>query len=195
LSSAPTALPTSDHERKTAVTTSKVEGIEPADKAFPQVAVYKGRLYAGRNTTAGPQLWACDPTTSGDTGQCEPGDWELVAADANGLTRFDNVANTTISMVAATPARLYVGFDNAQGVVLFRATAAAPAVAADFSGDGGCNASAHPAGCAGLGGAGLGQATTTRLLDGESASFAGAVYLYLTAGSGSGPVSVYRVED
>lgn len=183
---------------KTAISTSKVQGIEPADKAFPQLAVYKGRLYAGRNTSAGPQLWVCVPTTTGDSGQCDPGDWKLVAANTKGtagLTQLNNPGNAKITLVASTPAHLYIGFDNTQGVALFRTGAAAPAVAADFSGEGGCKASAHPAGCAGLGGAGLGQATTTRLFHAETASFAAAFYLYLTAGSGSGPVSVYRIAD
>jgi hypothetical protein len=186
------------YSAKTAVTTSKVQGIEPADKTFSQVAVFKGRLYAGRNTTGGPQLWACDPTTSGDNGQCEPGDWELVAANTKGdaaLTQLDNVSNAKITLVASTPAHLYVGFDNAQGAVLFRTAATAPAVAADFAGESGCTASAHPANCAGIGGNGLGQASNTRLFHAVAASFTGASYLYLTAGSGSGPVRVYRIPD
>jgi len=186
------------YNSKTAVTTNEVQGIEPADKAFSQLAVYKGQLYAGRNTTAGPQLWACDPATAGDAGQCDPGDWKLVAANTKGaaeLTQLNNAANAKITLVASTPAQLYVGFNNAQGVVLFRTAAAAPTVAADFTGNSGCNASAHPAGCAGLGGAGLGQANTTRFFHAETASFSGAFYLYLTAGSASGPVSVFRVKD
>jgi hypothetical protein len=187
-----------EYSARTAITTSKVQGIEPADKAFSQVAVYNGRLYAGRNTTAGPQLWACDPTISGDNGQCEPGDWKLVAANTTGdaaLTQLNNASNTRITLVASTPTHLYLGFDNAQGVVLFRSAAAAPATAADFTGESGCSATAHPAGCTGIGGNGLGSASNTRLFDAVGASFTGASYLYLTAGSGSGPVRVYRVPD
>jgi hypothetical protein len=186
------------YSNKTAISTSKVQGIEPADKAFPQLAVYKGRLYAGRNTTVGPQLWVCDPATTGDNGQCDPGDWKLVAANTKGttgLTQLNTASNAKISLVASTPAHLYIGFDNTQGVVLFRTAAAAPAVASDFSGDNGCKASTHPAGCAGLGGAGLGQTSNTRLFHAQTASFAGASYLYLTAGSGSGPVRVFRIKD
>jgi hypothetical protein len=183
---------------KTSVTTSKVSGILPADRAFPQVATFKGRLYGGRNTTAGPQLWACDPTSTGGNGQCEPADWKLIAANTKGnatLSQFNNTGNTRITLVAATATYLYVGFDNKAGITLFRSAAAAPAGAATFTGDKGCKASAHPATCAGLGGSGLGKTTNTRILDAVTATFAGKSYLYLTAGSGSGAVSVYRVAD
>jgi hypothetical protein len=179
-------------------TTSKVSGITPADKAFPQLAVFKGRLYAGRNTTTGPQLWACNPSASGDNGQCDPADWQLIAANTKGdtaLSQFNNAGNTRISLVAATATYLYVGFDNAKGLTIFRSAAASPAGPATFTGDSGCKASNHPATCAGLGGSGLGKSTNTRILDGIATTFTGSSYLYLVTGDGSGAVSVYRVAN
>src|SRR5439155_730771 len=44
---------------KSSLTTKKTFDLEPADKAFPQMAAFGGRLFAAGNTTSGPQLWVC----------------------------------------------------------------------------------------------------------------------------------------
>lgn len=186
------------YSSKTAITTNKVRGIEPADKAFPQLAIHEGRLYAGRNTTAGPQLWVCDPAPTGNNVQCDPDDWMLVAPNTQGdaaLTQFNRATNAKLTLLVATPTALYVGFDNVQGIVLLRSTTATPTTGGDFSGEGDCNASAHATSCAGIGGFGLGDASNSRIFDAMAASFGGTSYLYLTAGSGVGPVEVFRVAD
>ena len=182
---------------KTSVTTSKVAEIEPADKAFPQVAAFQGRLYAGRNTTAGPQLWACDP---GASPGCAPGEWTLVAPNTTGdlqLCQFNNPNNTHISLVVATAQHLYVGFDNAvDGLVVLRTSKAAAATAADFTGLAGCSGAAHPTSCAGLGGNGFGNASVNRrIFDAAGMTFAAKDYVYLTVGDGTVAVSVYRIFD
>ncbi|MBS1151711.1 MAG: Flagellar hook-length control protein FliK, partial [Myxococcaceae bacterium] len=72
----PTTPSAASFTARTSVTTPKVSELLPADKAFPAIVAYQGRLYAARNTTAGPQLWACTP--GADT-FCAPGEWALIA--------------------------------------------------------------------------------------------------------------------
>ncbi len=182
-------------------TTLKTADLEPADKAVPRMAVFGGRLYLARNTTGGPQLFACTPGRSGDAGACDPGDWVLVAANARTerdglLTQFDNPNNTAVALLVATANHLYVGFNNAvDGLVLLRSEGANPATTADFRGSGACSAAQHPGGCAGLGGNGLGPAKATRLFDGVALTFGAADFVYITAGDGSGAMRVFRVAD
>ncbi len=189
---------------RTSRTTAKTAGLEPEDKAVPQMAVFGGRLYLARNTTAGPQLLVCTPATGGAPTQCDPGDWALVAPNTLApmdklLTQFDNPANTSLALLVATGKHLYVGFNNAsQGVVLLRSEGTAPSTQADFRGTRGCLASQHASGgCAGLGGNGLGVATprVSHLFDGVALTFGGADFVYVTAGDGSAAVRVFRVVD
>jgi hypothetical protein len=178
---------------KTSVTTSKLADLLPSDRALPQMAVLNGKLYAARNTTVGPQLWACAP---GADLACDPGDWTLIAANTSGdtqLSQFNSANNTAITLLAATPNALYVGYDDAtDGVRLYRSSNASPSTMSDFVGQGGCNASAGSASCPGLGGNGFG-AGATRIFDGRALNYSGVDYLYLTAGTGSGGVRVFRV--
>jgi hypothetical protein len=174
--------------------------LEPWEKAWPQVAVWGGRLYAIRNLvdpTAGraPQLWSCDPAGGVDPTGCDPGDWTLIAADASGLSRFGNTNATAATMLVATPAHLYVGFDDAQGGVrLYRTSAGAPLTAADFRGSGGCSA-ADPA-CPGIGGNGLGDpVANTRILDAKAIPFGGSTLVHVTVGDGTGPVRLFRLPE
>ncbi|HEY0096263.1 MAG TPA: hypothetical protein VGB96_18180, partial [Archangium sp.] len=165
------------------------------DKAVPQLAVFQGRLYLARNTTVGPQLFACDPAKTGSATDCDPDDWALVAANSTGgsqLTQFDNPANTALSLLVATSRSLFVGFDNGtQGVVVLRTSHPQPALRSDFTGADECSAAQHPAGCEGLGGSGLGEGVT-RIFDGKAL---GTGTVYLTAGTGSGPAGLYRLVD
>src|SRR5207248_2424704 len=83
---------------KTPVTVdNKVLGtLEPAQRAVPGLVTFGGRLFAARNTTAGPQLWSCNPALGANAQQCEPGDWSLVAANSSGdaqLTQFNDAGN------------------------------------------------------------------------------------------------------
>jgi len=178
---------------KSSITTRKTLDIEPADKAFPQMAALAGRLYTARNTTSGPQLWTCVP---GPDLLCDPQDWTLLAPNGVGdttLSQFDDPQNTRVTLLAATSSRLYVGYNNPAGVVLYRSRAGltAPSSRADFEGTAGCDASQAPSSCDGLGGRGLG-AGATRIFDGRVLTY-GKDYLYLTAGNGSSGFRVFRL--
>jgi hypothetical protein len=164
---------------------TKLSDIFPSDRAFPQMAVYKNRIYAGRNTTTGPQLWMCDPTLGVLPDRCEPADWSIAAANTTGdlaLTQFNDSSLTAISMVVATPQYLYVGFDSSNGVQIFRSSAAAPFFQSDFRGKDDCSADTHPAACQGLGGPGLGTATDVRILDGQALTFSSGSSVWVTVG-------------
>lgn len=183
---------------KTSLPATKLVDIEPNDKAVPYLATFKGRLYAARHTTTGPQLWGCNPLANGDPLQCDPGDWSLIAGNSLGdldLTQFDNGNNTAITLLAATANHLYVGFENGtDGVVLFRSSAAAPTTRADFTGLAGC--SAAQTSCPGLGGNGLGVVPKmTRILDGVAATFGARDYVYLVVNDGTNAVRLLRVAD
>jgi uncharacterized repeat protein (TIGR01451 family) len=181
------------YSAKVALATTKTSDLEPADRAVSAFASFGGRLYAARNTTTGPQLWSCDPTRSGSTAQCDPGDWSLAAPNTSGdtqLTQFNDANNAAITLLAATSQHLYVGFNNSvRGVVLYRTANATAATVTDFTGRLGCTANGSS--CHGIGGDGL-SAGVTRLFDGRALTFAGTDYLYLAAGTGSSPVRIYR---
>jgi hypothetical protein len=179
---------------------SQQSDIEPWQKAWPQVAVWNGRLYAIRNLlhpTLGnaPQLWSCDPSGGVDPAACEPGDWRLVAADATSLTRFGNANAKAASMLVATARHLYVGFDDAVGGVrVYRTSAATPLTRADFEGSGGCSAADDA--CPGFGGNGLGTgAATTRILDAKVLALGGRTFVYVSAGKGTQPARVVRLPE
>jgi len=177
---------------KTSMTISKTVDLEPADKAFPQLAVLGGKLYAARNTTAGPQLWVCAP---GPNLACDPPDWTLLAPNDVGdptLSQFDDPQNAAVTLLVATSTRLYVGYNNASGLVLYRSRGNAPSSRADFEGAGSCDASTAPASCDGLGGRGLGVGAT-RIFDGRALTYGGTDYVYLTAGTGNAGFKVYRL--
>ena len=156
------------------------------------MAALGGKLYAARNTTSGPQLWVCTPGTDLT---CSPNDWVLLAPNGIGdtqLSQFDDPQNTRIALLAATSSQLYVGYNNTAGLVLYRSKTSAPVTRADFEGAGGCDASAAPSACDGLGGRGLG-AGATRIFDGRVLTFSGRDYVYLTAGNGTSGFRVFRL--
>lgn len=173
---------------KTSRTSAKLADLEPRDRAFSQLASFGGRLWAGRNTTAGPQLWSCNPALGAVATRCEPGDWSLVAANTTGdtqLTQFNDTALTSITMVVGTATELYVGFDGATGVHVFKTTSTTASTRADFVGQAGCSAAAHPATCAGIGGAGFGTATDQRIFDAKAITVAGVTSVWVTVGDAS----------
>jgi hypothetical protein len=157
--------------------TTKLFDLEPADRAVPQMATFGGRVFVGRNTTVGPQLWSCNPSTSGSATQCDAGDWQLVAPNLTGdtlLTQFDTNL-TSISMVTATAEFLYVGFDSPTGVRVMRTANPAASTQADFERD--------------FGGAGLGDAANTRILDGKALTAGGTTAVWITV-AGAGPLTL-----
>ncbi len=167
---------------KTSVSTAKIADIEPADKAVPQMAVFGGRVYAARNTTDGPQLWRCDPETTAPAGDCDAGDWSLIATNSTGdtlLSQFDDPNNAVVSMLVATNSHLYVGFDNAaSGIALYR-TDTDPLTSDDFS----------RVGSPGL----LGDTSVTRIFDARAIDVSEQRLLYIVAGSGASGVKVFRI--
>jgi hypothetical protein len=188
---------------KPSLTTSKTSDLEPADRAIPAMASFNGRLYAARNTTTGPQLWSCNPSSGTE---CGPGDWSLVAANSVGgaqLTQFNDPDNAAITLLAATSQHLYVGFNNAtRGAVIYRAALPSPPAnpaalnISQFQGrlggpavDPSC--SGPGTACTGFGGDGLGIGAT-RIYDGKVFNLSGAENLYVAAGTGTTPVRVVR---
>src|SRR5262249_1225957 len=164
---------------KASVVTQKSGDLTPADYAFPAVVPFAGRWYAARNPVAGPQLGACAP---GADGVCDPGDWSLVAPNGSGdaeLTQFDDPASGAITLLAATSTHLYVGFDNAGGVGVFRSLVTTPASRSDFER---------------VGPAGLGL-SAPRISDGKALSFSGSQFVYATVGDGTSPVQLVRLVE
>ena len=96
-------------------------------------------------------------------------------------------------MLVATPAHLYVGFDNVDGIALYRTSAATPTQLSDFTGAAGCSAQA--AGCQPFGGHGLGDPGAKKIYGAVSLSYGGRGYLYVLAGDGVGPLRVFRVDE
>ncbi len=177
------------------IATGKIADIEPADRATPQMAAFGGRLYMGRNTTSGPQLWSCEP---GQDSHCDPEDWSLIASSPvhDNLSQFDNPNNTRVTLIVATPTHLWVGFDNSvDGLVVFRSATTNPTVRADFSGNLGCSAAGHPTTCEGLSKNGFGAADNSRILDSAAIDVGGQEFLYLVTGDGASEVRVFRLHD
>lgn len=169
--------------------TPKTGELEPRDRAVPQIVTFGDRIYVARNTTAGPQLWSCRPTSSA----CDSGDWALVAPNSTGdalLTQFDDPSLTSVTMLVATPSFLYVGFDSANGLRILRTGDPAAATRADFEGAAGCPASDHPSTCDGYGGNGLGTPTLTRIFDAKAITAGGTTSVWLTIGDGTSPLSL-----
>jgi len=185
-----------DYTALTSITTTVMAELRPTDRAVPQVAVFAGRVYVARNTTVGPQLWSCAPGTSGDPELCDAADWTLIARNALGnprLSQFDDPTRSAITMLVATPTHLYVGLDDADGLVVYRTSNPTPSARADFVGHLGCTADQGPAVCAGLGEPGLGDARNTRIHDARALTFGTTSAVYVTAGDGVGPLSVYAL--
>jgi len=95
---------------------SAVNKLTPSDKAFPAMAVFKGVLYAARNTKDvlnRPQLWKFDGSA-----------WTLVAGSGSGITSMGYTNNNALSLLAVNGDRLYIGFDNSSsGLQVWRSLA------------------------------------------------------------------------
>jgi hypothetical protein len=82
----------------------------PADRAFPAMAEFKGKLYIARNTTKGPQLW-----------KYLDGIFTLIADNGSGITDMSDSDNTRITLLIVNKNILYIGFDNSSdGIQVFR---------------------------------------------------------------------------
>src|SRR5260370_6712853 len=105
-----------------AVSVSLLGMLEPYQRAIPGIVPFGGRLFAARNTTTGPQLWACTPSIGGDPLQCEPGEWSLFVPNTVGDLKLTplNGSHTAITLLAATSAHLYVGYDEPGGIQILR---------------------------------------------------------------------------
>jgi hypothetical protein len=126
-----------------------------------------------------PQPTAVQPGAPGADGVCDPADWSLVAPNAGGdaqLTQFDDPASSAITLLAATSTHLYVGFNNAGGVGVFRSALTAPALRSDF---------------VRVGPPGLGL-SATRIFDGKALVFSGSASVYATVGDGTSPARLVR---
>jgi len=170
-----------------------VGAIDPSQRAVPALVSFGGRLFAARNALDGPQLWSCNPALTGDSQQCDPGDWTLIARNSFGdsqLTQFNDPGNSSIGLLVATAAHLYVGFNNSWGVQIYRTALPGAALQADFTGSLGCDASGPS--CSPIGGSGLG-ANLVRLQEAHAFTFAGLEWVYLSAAPSSGPVKVFRL--
>ncbi|HXJ79011.1 MAG TPA: hypothetical protein VMS64_10050 [Candidatus Methylomirabilis sp.] len=181
-------------------------GSAPASRAVPSLASFGACggspcVYAIRNVlgtatepAAVPQLWRCSP--SAGPSQCNPSDWALAAANTSGdtlLSQLGDETNGAATLLVATPNWLYLGFDNGStGIQVYRASVA-PQGVGDFVGENGCVAGT--AGCQGLGGNGFGNPKVTRIFDARAITVGGTTGLWIAAGDGSGPVSVYRIAE
>ena len=152
----------------------------PAEKAFPAMAVFNGDLYTIRNTegvNGGPQLWKQIYNVSPALNT-----WTLVAE--NGATCFTNMGdplNTSITLLIVNGTWLYIGYDNVNGVQIYRTNVATPGesdftqVSTDGFGD---------------------AANNKKIYNGVSIASAGTDYLWiLTGGGADGKVRVYRTNN
>jgi len=121
----------------------------------------------------------------GRCGRCDSS-WQLIAANSTGdtqLSQFNNPNNAAIGLLAATSTHLYIGFDNADGIVIFRTTLAAPTARTDWTGSAGCDAASHPASCDSVADAIIG-ASHTRIFDGKTITSGGTTSVFVVAGDG-----------
>jgi hypothetical protein len=184
---------------------TKLADILPSERPIPAMAAFNSNLYMIRNacTTrlqnracsnaapcnddvvcpAGnevPQLWKCTPTGGGGT-TCGAGDWSLVAENgATGKSNMGVAANTKVSVLVTNGTQMYIGFDSASGVQMWRTKSGVtnPSAATDF----------EQIGATGLGDA----ANNLELYSAVSMSQLGVYYLYVSTGKTGQPVRVYR---
>jgi hypothetical protein len=104
------------------------------------------------------------------------------------LTQFDDAGNTSITLLESTNDRLFVGFDNASGAVIYRTDVIEPAAQSDFTGD---DCTAGP-GCDGFGGNGFGDPTNGQILDSETIQVGPDEIVFAIVSNDSKPVQLYR---
>lgn len=175
----------------------------PGEKPIPEIEEYKGNLYLIRNACLTsrykrsctnsrcsddqvcpvgqevPQLWKCIP---GSDGHCDPNDWNLIAENGTtGKTNFGDENNKQLSMLRKNGDYLYIGFDNPNGVEIWRTNLSDPLSEADFSQ---------------IGGDGLDDPTTNLEIYSSVARDSGSLsYIYVSLGKNSQPVKIYRQQN
>ncbi|TGK34379.1 hypothetical protein EHQ12_16760 [Leptospira gomenensis] len=178
-----------------------------ADKAFPQFAEFNGKLFAARTvcvtpqsnsglrgsvqtipgctngsyTNRRPQLWKCDPTLTGNASDCDAGDWSVVGDDGAGFTNFGNSSNHSITMVVKNGSYLYIGFDNENGIQVWRTNIQNPGSASNVWEQ--------------IGGNGFGDSLNRQIYSAISGTEGGVNYIYISAGKNNQPVRVYRQQN
>jgi hypothetical protein len=191
---------------RTSIAASSSVGLTPADRAVPALVafgacgagpcLFLARNVRGTSPAVVPQLWQCDPTSTGEVDACDAADWSLAVPDASGdgqLTQLGVATHGAVSVLLATDRYLYLGFDDATtGAQLYRSEVV-PARLSDFKGHDGCSAGAP--GCVGLGGPGLGDPALTRFLDARAVTAAGATTVYVAAGDGAAPLQLFAVPE
>ncbi len=149
---------------------TKMNGLTPADRAFPAADVFNGVLYIARNTTIGLQIWAYNGSA-----------FSLVAGGATYLSNMGHSSNTGITLLAVNGDRLYVGYDNAtDGIRIYRTVSGvtAPSSQSDF----------EQVSSGGLGNPGA----ITRIFHAASVSDGGTAYLWVLCGKSGGDMYVFR---
>ena len=175
----------------------------PGQKPVPGIEEYKGNLYLLRNACVTsrykractsskcsddqvcpvgeevPQLWKCIP---GGDGHCDSNDWTLVAENGTtGKTNFGDANNKQLSLLRKNGNYLYVGFDNPNGVEIWRTNVSNPSLESDFSQ---------------IGGDGLGDPATNLEIYSSVARSSGSLsYIYVSLGKNSQPVKIYRQQN
>jgi hypothetical protein len=136
-----------------------------------------------------PQLWKCSPALTGSATDCDSADWSLVAEDAvtTGSSNFADTNNRRITLLKTNGSRLYIGFNNPNGIQVFRTKSGVtnPVNESDFE------AVPGP-----TGGASFNSRFVQEIYSAVS-KLDGAIYnLYLSVGGKNGatpvPVKVYR---
>ena len=136
----------------------------------------------GTTTNRESQLWKCDPSATGGATTCEAADWSIVADGGSGITNFGDTTNRSMTMVVANGSYLYVGFDNANGIEIWRTNTANPGSATtDWEQ---------------IGGDGLGATSTMQqIFSAISVQQGSDYYIYLSGGKNGTPISIYRQKN
>ncbi|EKR27720.1 bacterial Ig-like domain, group 2 [Leptospira interrogans serovar Bataviae str. L1111] len=197
----------SPHNNWFSLELTKYRDLIPADKAFSQFAEFNGRLYVTRTicvtkedhsglrqslqtvegctdgsyTNRRPQLWKCDPTLTGDTTTCEAEDWSLVGDNGTGFTNFGDNSNHSMTMMVASGSYLYIGFDNENGIQIWRTNLENP------------GSSSHNWEPIGIGG--LRDVTNRQIYSAISGMNFGVNFVYISVGNKNKPVKIYRQQN
>ncbi|TGM96002.1 beta strand repeat-containing protein [Leptospira yasudae] len=180
----------------------------PGDKAFAQFAEFNNNLYVtrticvqssqalgirsapgtvtgctdGTTTNRRAQLWKCDPTVSGNTSECDAADWSVVGDDGSGITNMGDTNNRTITMVMKNGSYLYIGYDNSNGIKIYRTNTANPG--------------SSSASWSQIAGSGLTDATNVQQIYSAVSVPSGSInYIYVSAGKNGVPVRTYRQQN
>ncbi|PJZ27478.1 hypothetical protein CH352_16870 [Leptospira hartskeerlii] len=182
---------------------SGLEKVNPGKKGITKLLEYNGYLYMARNVAAGStctntdtlqdcqtnlrgELWKCDPTTSGGATTCDPGDWVRIIT---GTETELGTANAISILQNNGSGVLYVGFDDpTNGVKIFRVNSVnVPSTSGTMT----------SAGWTQQGTNGLGTVSPLyiRFISSTSISDGYYNYVYVTAGTGSNAIKVFRQVD